>query len=78
MVNTAIHFWIIKETRLMLSQLKELNILKYADGGKIRDGGLFISTTVMVCGIVGQLETSHTNSTINQLHSRTFTLGQRQ
>lgn len=58
MVKTAIYFWIIKETRLMPSQLKELNILKYADGGKIRDGGLFLSTTVMVCGLIGQLETS--------------------
>lgn len=52
----------------MLSQLKELNILKYADRGKIRDGGLFLSTTVMVCGIVGQLETG------NQLDNKSITL----
>lgn len=56
MVKTAIYFWTIKETRLMLSQFKELNILKYADGGKNKKW--FLSTTVMVCGNVGQLETS--------------------
>lgn len=31
-VKTAIYFWIIKEVRLMPSQLKKLNILKFADG----------------------------------------------
>uniref|UniRef100_H2S9Z7 N-terminal EF-hand calcium binding protein 2 n=1 Tax=Takifugu rubripes TaxID=31033 RepID=H2S9Z7_TAKRU len=35
------HFWKEDETALMLAQLKELNILKYMDGRKTRNGDLF-------------------------------------
>ncbi|XP_058509427.1 uncharacterized protein LOC131475368 [Solea solea] len=35
------HFWTDEETRFMLLQLKELNILKYMDGRRTRNGHLF-------------------------------------
>ncbi|XP_029352781.1 uncharacterized protein LOC115038088 [Echeneis naucrates] len=35
------HFWSDTETEFMLGQLKELNILKYMDGRKTRNGNLF-------------------------------------
>lgn len=55
MVKTAIYFWIIKETRL----IKGAEYFEICwRGEKIRDGGLFLSTAVMACGLVGQLETS--------------------
>ncbi|XP_056135260.1 uncharacterized protein LOC130111976 [Lampris incognitus] len=42
MANTSrVHFWTDEETEYMLTQLKELNILKYMDGRKTRNGDLF-------------------------------------
>lgn len=35
------HFWMNKVTNFMLSELKELNILKYMDGWKTQSGELF-------------------------------------
>lgn len=40
-----IHFWSDEETIFMLQQLKELNILKYLDGRKTRNGKIFIKTS---------------------------------
>lgn len=37
----SLHFWTDAETEYMLGQLKELNILKYMDGWKTRNGVLF-------------------------------------
>ncbi|KAL2093369.1 hypothetical protein ACEWY4_010681 [Coilia grayii] len=39
--RTTSHFWTDEETRLMITQLKELNILKFMDGRKRRNGELF-------------------------------------
>ncbi|XP_049900271.1 zinc finger protein with KRAB and SCAN domains 2-like [Epinephelus moara] len=36
-----VHFWKYEESALMLTLLKELNILKYMDGRKTRNGDLF-------------------------------------
>ncbi|XP_062376299.1 uncharacterized protein LOC134064396 [Sardina pilchardus] len=36
-----VHFWSDEETEFMLCQLKALNILKYMDGRKTRNGNLF-------------------------------------
>ncbi|XP_024132497.1 uncharacterized protein LOC112149189 [Oryzias melastigma] len=37
----SLHFWTDEETEYMLGQLKEMNILKYMDGRKTRNGVLF-------------------------------------
>lgn len=39
--SKSFHFWTTEETEFMLSQLKDLNILKYIDGRKTRNGKLF-------------------------------------
>ncbi|KAL2090562.1 hypothetical protein ACEWY4_012825 [Coilia grayii] len=46
------HFWTDEETRFMLTQLKELNILKFMDGRKTRNGDLFkkIAQRMLECG----------------------------
>ena len=38
---TILHFWTDEQTQFMLNQLKELNILKFLDGRKTRNGDLF-------------------------------------
>ncbi|KAM4580261.1 uncharacterized protein PAE49_005180 isoform 3-T11 [Odontesthes bonariensis] len=39
--SRPLHFWSDEETELMLYQLRDLNILKYMDGRKTRNGRLF-------------------------------------
>jgi len=39
--RSSTHFWTDEQTQFMLNQLKELNILKFMDGRKTRNGELF-------------------------------------
>ena len=40
MASAATHFWTDEETRFMLTQVQELNILKFMDGRKTRNADL--------------------------------------
>ena len=56
--NKTPHFWSDRETIFMLDQMREMNILRYLDGRKNRNGDIFqkVSTKMREAGFVRTVE----------------------
>ncbi|XP_056452660.1 uncharacterized protein LOC130387538 [Gadus chalcogrammus] len=54
LTKSSTHFWSDEESRFMLNQVKDLNILKFMDGRKTRNGYLFkrMSTRMAEAGFI--------------------------